>query len=550
MFPDLSYSFETDLLVIGGGAAGLRAAIEAGRRGVRVCLVSSSKAGHANNSAISLGGFNATPFDGQRQDSPSRHYEDTLKGGCGLGRPSLVRILAEEAWGEVQKLEETGVVFRKDSRGAYVRLGRGGHSVARRLATPRDTGMALMAPLLHHALASGLHPVEGVKAVRLLERDGQIGGALLIDREGKGYAVFAKSVILAAGGGGALYPLTTNVPSATGEGYALAYEAGLPLMDMEFVQFVLRTVREPGVPGRLPAVESLLLKGARLADLDGRDLQECAGASFTRDALAQVVAQEISRHAGADFALLDLSPLPAGELALIPGLQKKTLKVYPAVHFFMGGVCADDGMATRVAGLYAAGEAMAGLHGANRLGGNALAEAFVFGARAGRLAAEFALHSGKQSWHAAQAREAAGEMLESASIGRGGDLPALENELKKLAGACCGPIREGDGLEQGLGRLQELERAFSFPARPEPKDLWASFSFRNKLTVAEMILRAALKREETRGAHFRTDFPLQDDRAWAVNLVIEKGDDGRMTLHPEPVPAAGPAFTSSLSAPG
>ncbi len=539
MIPALCQTMETDVLVLGGGTAGIRAAIEARRQGVEVLITSTFKAGHGNNSAISYGGFDATDFDPDRQDSPRRHYEDTLKGGCGLNRPFLVRLLTERAWSEAKALEKMGVLFQKDSHGTYVRYGRGGHSVARRLATPNNSGMALLSPLLKYATSLNIAMLNGVKAIRLLKQGGRICGALLIDRRGKWQAVGAKSVILATGGGGALYPKTTNVPSATGDGYALAYEAGLALQDMEFVQFVLRHVKEPEVPGRLPPIETLLLKGAKLVDSRGESIQEEGGGrpSFTRDALSQMVAREIARNEGQpNFARLDLRSLPREEISQIARLKKEFLKVYPAAHFFMGGIRVDENLSTPVEGLFAAGEVMGGVHGANRLGGNALAETLVFGSLAGSLAAQFALRSGrKHLFQEDQAGQGMNEVVGHFGGNREGNLPELEEELKSLTEKCAGVIRDRKKMEEGLTRLGALKKALPLLSPGEHENYWPLFTFRNQLMVTEMVLQSALKREETRGAHYREDFPLQDDKDWLANIVIKRGEEGRMKLSFEPV---------------
>ena len=528
---------KTEVLVIGGGAAGLRAAIEARRQGLEVWVLSTFKVGYGNNSAISLGGFSATAEEDDR-DSPALFYEDTMKSGCWVNRPFLVRLLVERAWAEAKELEGMGVQFLREPGGKYIRLGRGGHSVARRLATPGNSGMALLTPLLKYGQRLDLTFLNGVKVVRILQQDSQVSGVLLIDRQGEWSAISAKSVILATGGCAALYPETSNVSSATGDGYALAYEAGLPLQDMEFVQFVLRHVTEPGVPRRVLPVESLLLKGATLRNPRGEGLQEGGRArpSFTRDAISQAVGMEIARNEGnPGYAFLDLKTIPEAERKQIPGLEKDVLKVFPISHFFMGGIRVEDDLRTPVAGLYVAGEVMGGLHGANRLGGNALAETFVFGSLAGSLAACFAkgLRKG-QPLECSQAQKAAEELTGQFGNQRENILE-LEKELKAILGECAGVIRKGEKMVKGLNRLGKLQESFAFLSPYDPQGLWPAFTFRHKLVVTEMILKSALKREETRGAHYRIDFPSQDDHGWRVNVCLRRNETGQMKLFLEPV---------------
>lgn len=537
--PNIFRIFETDVLVLGSGAAGIRAAIEARRQGVEVLIISKSKMGLGNNSAISYGGFNATDFDEKRKDSPLRHYEDTLEGGCGLNSPFLVRYLTEHAWSEVKELEQMGVIFLKDSLNMPTRLGRGGHSVARRLGTARHTGMAFLSPLKKYAESINISTINGLMAVRLVYIENQVCGAFFIDKEGKWYTAIAKAIILATGGGGAIYPKTTNVPSAIGDGYALAYQAGLSLQDMEFVQFVVRHVKEEGVPPRLPPAETLLLKGARLIDKNGESLLN--GKSFTRDAISLVVAKDIAQNEDMlKFAYLDLANLPEEEIKQIPNLKKRLVKVYPAAHFFMGGIQVSENLETPIPGLYSAGEVMGGVHGANRLGGNALTEAFVFGSTVGSRAAKFAKQYKKMhTISTARMRQITDEMIKPFYRNHGETLLSMEEELKSIIEKCVGIIRVKEKIGKGSCRLENLKKAFSFVSLKNPPDSWSHFSLQSMLIVAEMIIKSALKREESRGAHYREDFPVRDDRNWKVNIVLKRNNCEQMELMVEPVSQGG-----------
>jgi len=539
VIPKLGQVMKTDVLILGGGAAGLRAAIEARRQGVEVLMLSSSKVGYANNSAISLGGFNATEVDAERGDSPANHFEDTFKGGARLNRPFLVRILTERAWSEAQALEEMGVLFQKDPQGKYVRYGRGGHSVARRLATPTNNGMAFLLPLVRFAQQMNISMKNGLRAVRLLKQEQEICGVLLVDSAGEWHAVSAKSVVLATGGGGALYAQTSNVPWATGDGYALAYEAGLSLQDMEFVQFVLRYKREPGMPRRLPSFELLLIKGAILKNMRGEDLLAGAkgASSLTRDAISQVVAREIlQKEGGQDFVYMDLSTLPEEEGRQIPNYRQLQLKVFPVAHFFMGGVRVDKNLGTGVAGLYAAGEVMGGVHGANRLGGNALAETFVFGTLTGALAAQFAKKTGeKYSSLKEQAQKAINELRSRFERPKEGNRIELEEKLRSLLGYSAGVVRDAPKMTSGLKGLASLKEAASSLSPREAQEEVRVLTLGHKLLVSEMILQSALRREETRGAHYREDYPLPDDKNWRASIGLHQGKDGKMVLSTAPV---------------
>lgn len=328
MGPNIHQLVATDVLVIGGGAAGLRAAIEARREGARVVILAKSKIGTANNSAISYGGFAAVKLGDESLDSPDIHYEDTLKGGCGLNQPFLVRFLVNRVWAEVEALEEMGVKFQKEPDGRYRRFSRGGHSFPRRLATFWNSGMALLSPLSAYARQLGVTMVDCFKVVHLLQQRGQICGDLGMSSKGEWLSAAAKAVVLATGGGGALYPVHDNIPTATGSGYAVAYDPRLMLQDMEFIQFNLRCAREPGIPGRMPPVEELLLKGATLCNFQGENLFKELGSKIRRDHLCWVGAQEISRQNGEGHGVyLNLKTLPGEVIAQNPMLRKDAVKI-------------------------------------------------------------------------------------------------------------------------------------------------------------------------------------------------------------------------------
>jgi len=538
---NLTQVLKTDVLVIGGGAAGIRAAIEARRQNLEVLLISTFRMGLGNNSAISHGGFSAVDPEGDR-DSLDLFFEDVMKSGCGLSRPFLVRRMVDGAWREAKELEKMGVKFLQAPDGNYVRVGRGGHSVPRRLATTAHNGMALISPLRQCAQALQVAELQEVKAVRLLHSGGQIAGVLVVNPKSECLAIAAKSVVLATGGAGAIYPKHNNAPSATGDGYALAYEASLPLQDLEFVQFVLRPVREPGVPPRLPPIEFLLLNGAVLQDSSGKPLMdpEASPNAFTRDALTQIAAREIMKAGGKEeFVFLDLKNLNQETRKELPPLQKDRIKVYSVATYFMGGIRVEEDLRPSIAGLFVAGEVMGGMHGANRLGGNALAEAFVFGSLAGSQAGQFVRKSGREFlFQEPQALQEWRRMLESLRGIRAGNLPEMETELQSILEQSAGVIRNKEELAAGLTRLRNLGEAFSGADWPSLDNAWGILTFRNKLFVSEMILRSALKREETRGAHFREDFPSRDDRHWLSSICIRRNGNEEMVLSSAPV---GPA---------
>lgn len=536
----MTLTIKTDVLVIGGGAAGVRAAIEARQRGCQVTILSNSKIGRANNTAISFGGF-AAALD---RDNPEQHFKDTMTGGYHLNQQSLVRLLTEHVPNEVKNLESMGVHFQKNEGGTYIQVARGGHSVARRLTTETNSGLALIDPLVKYLDKIKVDRLEVLRAVRLLTKDGAIRGVLAIDKQGEWYTVLARSVVLAVGGGGALYPATTNVPSALGEGYVLAFEAGLALRDMEFVQFVAVPRLGPGRPRRrLPPLEVFLLNGATLRNARGEDLFALSGTStFTRDVITRLVAQEIQKNReGEGYVRLDLSRVSSDGLGDMADFTDLDIQVQTTAHFFMGGIDVNRDLTTAISGFFAAGEVMGGVHGANRLGGNALAETFVFGALAGGLAARFAEKNPKarqaDPGMSEQAIEEVKDSLQTGAGSKGSDarIPELEKELKSIMGECASPVRNLDSLNEGLGRVKDLKDALQGLAPPSPSELWSRTAVRNQLIAAEMVLSSAREREESRGAHFRDDFPQSDDGRWLANVVLRRDQKEGLKLSLEPV---------------
>ena len=531
----MTQPIKTEVLVIGSGAAGVRAAIEARQMGCQVTILSQSKIGKANNSVISLGGFAAAVGE----DSPEQHFQDTMKGGQWLNQQPLVRLLTEQVPGEVRKLETMGVQFHKHEDGTYIQVARGGHTVARRLTTASNSGKELIFPLDETLEQLQVERLEKLRVIRLLKKNGTISGALAIDQQGEWFVVSANVVILATGGGGALYPTNSNVRFALGEGYALALDAGLSLRDMEFVQFVAGPRLSSAGPLRglrLPPIEFLLIQGAVLRNGNGDDLFESSEFStYTRDAITIVVERENqrTRHEGGG-AKLDVSQLSFDGMRDISDLADLDIQVQTAAHFFMGGINVNDDLTTAIPGLFAAGEVMGGVNGANRLGGNALAEMFVFGAQIGGLAAKYtAENKNELSIEPGVAKQAIEEMSESLGTGKDSkssneSVSELEKELKSIMGDKASPVRRLELLTEGLGRIEELKDTLRGFTSPAPNELWSRTSFRNQLITAEAVLHSARIREESRGAHFRDDFKNLDDAYWLANVILQRNQAGEM----------------------
>ncbi|MCW3978427.1 MAG: FAD-binding protein, partial [Candidatus Bathyarchaeota archaeon] len=385
-------NIDSDVVVVGSGGAGLRAAIEADERGAMVVVVSKAPAGMNNATVVAGGGFRAA-IEGL---TPEEHYEDTIRVGNRINDRRLVEIFAHEGGERVLELRRFGVEMR---------IHKGGISVG---DTPRLMGLGMTKPMVEHLRERGVRIVENVVVTKLLASEGRIMGAVGYDVRNDHPVIFqAKAVVLATGGGGALYKRTDCPLRTTGDGYSLAYHAGVRLRDMEFVQFFPVALAEPGSPPFL--LGGPITEEGRLLNRLGEDIPEKHGVTTrplvlkSRGPLSVAIMREILAGNGVEGAVfLDATEVirkygdedwfSSGRFAYLRDKLKageRPVKVAPICHFFMGGVIADENGDTGVAGLYAAGEAVGGVHGANRHGGNALTDITVFGARAGATVAEY-----------------------------------------------------------------------------------------------------------------------------------------------------------------
>ena len=527
---------ESDVLVIGTGGAGLRAAIEADERGVSAVVVSKAPAGMNNATMVAGGGFRAA-VEGL---TPEEHIEDTLRVGNYLNDRRLVEVFAREGGMRVLKLERFGVEMR---------VRRGGISVG---DTPGIMGMGMTKPMVEYLRARGVGIVENVIITRLLLSDGVVAGAVGYDYFNDGPVVFsAKAVILATGGAGALYERTDCPLRTTGDGYSLAYHAGTRLRDMEFVQFFPVALAEPGLPPYL--IGAPFSEEGRIVNRHGEDIPEKHGVAErplvlkSRGPLSIAIMREIQAGDGVDGAVLLDAREPvkryaderwfktqgyAQRVARL-GAAERPLRIAPICHFSMGGVVADEDGETGVPGLYAAGEVVGGVHGANRHGGNALTDITVFGARAGRAAASHA--EGKTFEDVAPLAEP--ELMRYGALRAGSDgfSPAdLMARLRGLMWEKAGIVRDGLRLLEALSELVGLRREASSLEVSGGYEMREALEVPMALDVAEMIVSAALERRESRGAHFREDFPVEDD-GWVRVVVLERGGGGEMLVSTRPV---------------
>jgi succinate dehydrogenase / fumarate reductase, flavoprotein subunit len=593
---------EYDVLVIGAGGAGLRAAIEASAAGVTVGVVTKSLLGKAHT-VMAEGGVAAAMGNVDDRDSWKVHFADTMRGGQYVNNARMAEIHAQEAPDRVRELEAWGALFDRTPDGRILQRNFGGHRYPRLAHVGDRTGLEMIRTLQDHGIHRGITFHAEHTVTRLLTDpadSGRVIGAFGYDREKGRCLVFqAKAVVLATGGVGRAYSITSNSWEYTGDGHALAYEAGAELLDMEFVQFhPTGMVWPPSVKGIL-VTEGVRGEGGVLRNREGRrfmfddipgpyknqtaDNEEegwryCQGDKdarrppelLTRDHVARCIMREIRDGRGSPHGgvFLDISwikeklphaaehikkKLPSmyhqfKELAGID-ITREAMEVGPTTHYMMGGVRVDpeSQMATTVPGLFAAGECGAGLHGANRLGGNSLSDLLVFGKRAGEHAAQFARGNTAGTIDEAEVEAALHVTLspferhEQRGSHAGEPPYPIQHDLQTMMQKLVGIVRREEEMEEALAGLAELRaraEQVTVPGNREYNPGWhTALDLPNQLTVSEAITRAALLRKESRGAQFRDDYPEKSEAFGQVNVVVRKGPDGAMQVVQEPVPA-------------
>ena len=585
-------SHQYDVLVIGAGGAGLRAAIEASASGLSVGLVCKSLLGKAHT-VMAEGGIAASLANVDQRDNWKVHFADTMRGGQYLNNWRMAELHAKEAPERVRELEAWGALFDRTKDGRILQRNFGGHKYPRLAHVGDRTGLEMIRTLQDHGIHQGIEVHMECTITTLLKDESRVAAGFGYDREKGRFKLFqAKAIILATGGIGRAYKITSNSWEYTGDGHALAYQAGADLMDMEFVQFhPTGMVWPPSVQGIL-VTESVRGEGGILLNKDGRrfmfeDIPELYRNQtadneeegwrytqgdpdarrppelLTRDHIARCIVREIkegraSPHGG---VYLDISwikkKLPNAEEIIkkkLPSMYhqfkqladiditKEAMEVGPTTHYMMGGVRVDaDSQMSTVPGLYAVGECAAGLHGANRLGGNSLSDLLVFGKRAGEHAARFAKEHGASKIDDKQVEEAASAALkpfEPDGDPRGANPYQVQYDLQEMMQRLVGIVRREGEMLQAVDELRKLrERAGRVRANGnrEYNPGWhTALDLQNLLTVSEMIALAALERKESRGAHFREDYPIKNETFGHCNIVVRKDADGRMAILREP----------------
>ncbi|MCA1813642.1 MAG: fumarate reductase/succinate dehydrogenase flavoprotein subunit [Halobacteriales archaeon] len=584
----MQYRIEAfDVVVVGAGGAGLRAAIEASARGKRTAIICKSLLGKAHT-VMAEGGVAAALRNVDERDNWQVHFRDTMRGGKFLNNWRMAQLHAQEAPERVRELERWGAVFDRTKDGWINQRNFGGHAYPRLAHVGDRTGLEIIRTLQDKGVHGGIAVFMEHTVVKLFKSEGRICGALCYERETGRFLLFkCKAIVLATGGVGRCYKVTSNSWEYTGDGQALGYEAGADLMDMEFTQFhPTAMVWPPSVKGIL-VTEGVRGEGGILRNSKGErfmfkyisplfaketaDTEEEAKRwlegdkaarrppeLLTRDEVARAIRNEVKQGRGTKHGgvFLDISWRdPAFVKAKLPSMYhqfkelagvditKEPMEVGPTMHYHMGGLRVDaESAMTTVPGLFAAGEVAAGLHGANRLGGNSLSDLLVFGKRAGEFAATWAERHEAREPDAAEVGAALQGAMAPLEREQGENPFALQAELQQVMQDLVGMIRERGELGQAVERIQELKKRAQQCAAPGNRMYNAGWhtalDIQHLLVSAEAITRSALLREESRGAHTRDDFPQTDKEKWSkVNVLCRPGADGAMSVTTEPLPA-------------
>ena len=584
-------TFEHDVLVIGAGGAGLRAAIEASAAGVRVGLVCKSLLGKAHT-VMAEGGIAAALANVDERDNWKVHFADTMRGGQYVNNWRMAELHAKEAPDRVRELEAWGAVFDRTKDGRILQRHFGGHKYPRLAHVGDRTGLEMIRTLQDHGVHQGIDVYMEHTILSLLKDGGRVVGAFGYERERGRFEIFyAKAVVLATGGIGRAYKITSNSWEYTGDGHALAYEAGAELIDMEFVQFhPTGMVWPPSVMGIL-VTEGVRGEGGTLTNKEGKrfmfdaipenyraqtaDNEEegwryCQGDKnarrppelLTRDHVSRCIVREIKEGRGSPHGgvFLDISwikqkmpnaaehikrKLPSmyhqfKQLADID-ITEQPMEVGPTTHYVMGGIRVDsDTQMSRVPGLFAAGECAAGINGANRLGGNSLSDLLVFGKRAGEFAAKFAKENSPGQTDNGRIELVAREALAPFDRSNGENPYQVQKDLQDTMQDLVGIVRNESEMREALeeinGFKKRTEKAAVTGNREYNPGWHTALDLENLLIVSEAITRAALERKESRGAQFREDYPDKDNAFGKVNTIVSKAADGSMQVRLEPLP--------------
>jgi succinate dehydrogenase / fumarate reductase flavoprotein subunit len=580
-----------DVLVVGAGGAGLRAAIEASAGGVKVGLLCKSLLGKAHT-VMAEGGIAAALANVDDRDSWKVHFADTMRGGQYVNNWRMAELHAKEAPDRVRELEAWGAVFDRTADGRILQRNFGGHRYPRLAHVGDRTGLEMIRTLQDHGIHRGIDVHMEFTVVAVLTTDDRATGIIGYERERGRFKLFrAAAVVLATGGLGRAFRITSNSWEGTGDGHSLAYHAGAELIDMEFIQFhPTGMIWPPSVQGLL-VTEGVRGEGGILLNSEGRRFMfddipdtyrnqtadnEEEGWRYTqgdksarrppelltRDHVARCINREVKAGRGSPHGgvFLDIAwikkrlpnaeehikrKLPSmyhqfKELAGID-ITKEPMEIGPTTHYVMGGVRVDaETQMSSVPGLFAAGECAAGINGANRLGGNSLSDLLVFGKRAGEHAARFARENPRVTVDKGAADAAAARALEPFEPGRTENPYAIQHDLQDTMQRLVGIVRLEDEMREALTVLETLKYRASLAAvhgHREYNPGWhTALDLGHLLTISEAITRCAIERKESRGGHFREDYPDKAAEYATVNIAVRKTRDGGMELQRVPIP--------------
>ncbi|MBM4332385.1 MAG: FAD-dependent oxidoreductase [Deltaproteobacteria bacterium] len=516
------------VVVIGGGGAGLVVALEARRAGAEVLLLNKTSSKGPSCTSLSFGAFRVANTVTSREE----HFAQSMVAGKFLNDQKLLKILVEQAFDRVRGLEEYGVPLLLEDPYFYV------------LGEAPFYGLKMIAALQKAATEWGIMLMSHTLALDLLKVDNTVCGVLAYNTsQDTLLIIYARSVILATGGAGALYPLHDNSPRTTGDGLALAARAGALLRDMEFVQFYPLGLVEGGIFRFI--VPPFLADSAPIRNALGENIlvkyriKERPAAVKARDSLSQAMFREISAGRGFGPCLeIDLTGVPEKEWdqnrqlrhykkilqEKYPGLERP-LKIAPVCHHFMGGVTIDETCRTNLPGLFAAGEVTGGLHGANRMGGNALSECVVFGALAGRQATQYAVLAKGFPLETGMIQKAEKQLAHwrEKSLDPSQSPQAFKKRLAQIMFTQVGIIRNGEQLEKARKKVESLaEDAQTAMGCQGPRDVMEAIEMINLTTTSRLVIRGALRRTERRGSHYREDYPEINDRRWRIPIINEE----------------------------
>ncbi len=549
----------TDVLIVGSGIAGLRAAIEVAKKGLDVVIATKSRLG-IGASVMAEGGVNAALANVDSEDSWEQHFIDTVIAGAYLNDQNLVEILTKEIIERIYELEEWGVNFTRLENGLIAQRPFGKQRYRRTCFVADRTGHEITNTLIDVVLDLGIDVLEFHYVSKILVSNNRVVGAIAWDiNSWNPVLIRLKAVVLATGGAGQVYSVTTTPIESTGDGFALAFDVGAELKDMEMFQFHPTGLAwPPNIRGQL-VTEAVRAEGGILLNRFGERFMakyapkelELAG----RDTISRAIWREVSEGRGTDHGgvYLSLTHIPCDRVRdrlrstyrwlkrFGIDICREPIEVLPTAHYIMGGLKIDEYGHTTIKGLFAAGEVAAGVHGANRLGGNSLAECLVFGYRAGKAAADYAQNYGYSSIDMNEVNRHIDHVYSYTKVYRNQiHYKEIRNQIKEIMWNYVGVVRSGESLEKALNRLQYIEQKLLPRLRVEDGkgfniEMLRTLETVNMLLVSKLITYSAILRKESRGAHYRVDYPHRDDREWLKHIVLYRDSSGSLRVKYEDV---------------